>query len=40
MERDGKINKKGKHPPFFETFFFKRFLDIYFCPFSENKIEC
>ena len=32
--------KKGKHPPFFETFFLKTILDIYFCPFSENKIEC
>jgi len=32
--------KKWKDPPFFETFFLKTFLDIYFCPFSKNKIEC
>ena len=34
------MKEKAKDPPFFETFFLKRFLDIYFCPFSENKIEC
>jgi hypothetical protein len=31
--------KKSKRSPFFETFFLKTFLDIYFCPFSKNKIE-
>jgi hypothetical protein len=44
MERVGKIfismKEKGKDPPFFETFFLKTILDIYFCPFSKNKIEC
>jgi hypothetical protein len=39
MERDEKILRKGKDPPFFETFFLKTILDIYFCPFSKNKIE-
>ena len=40
MENIQCMNKKGKKPPFFETFFLKTILDIYFCPFSKNKIKC